>query len=134
MLIHKKPAWVYQGKTINQVVEELSTFENPGREVFLSVDYGDSMAPIGAIKNKDGRYLLLVCKKQNSIEQVGCSRMTISDLVKKLQSKGRQDLEVRLSLDFDENHKPISIIVKKDNFCLLMSCSDFYDRELTLTR
>lgn len=132
MMTHRKPAWVYQGKSIHQVIEELDTFDNPDLEVLISIDYGENQAPLGAIKSKDGRYLVLYRKAKTSVEKGGCNGFTISHLIKELKSSEEQGLEVRISLGFDENHKPISIIGKNNGCCLLMSCSDYYDRRQAL--
>lgn len=126
----KNPAWVYQGKSTGQVIKELGTFENQDLETLISIDYGDSQAPIGEIKNKDGKYLLLCYGKTASADAGAFPGMTIRQLIKELQMEEWQELEVRLSSDFDDDHKPVSRIGKKGRFCLLMSCSDFYDRKL----
>lgn len=45
----------------------------------------------------------------------------IKELIKELQSFENQELEVRISLDDGETHKPISIVEKVDGFCVLVN-------------
>jgi hypothetical protein len=45
----------------------------------------------------------------------------IKELIKELQSFENQELEVRISLDDGETHKPISIVEKVDGFCILVN-------------
>ena len=126
----KNPAWVYRGKSTGQVIKELGTFENQDLETLISIDYGDSQSPVGEIKNKDGKYLLLCYRKIPPVDAGEFPGMTVRQLIEELQMEECRELEVRLSLNFDGDHKPVSRIGKKDQFCLLMSCSDFYDRKL----
>ncbi|MDO9404666.1 MAG: hypothetical protein Q7T87_11605 [Polaromonas sp.] len=128
MPTHGKPAWVYQDKSIHQVIEELGTFENPDLKVLISIDYGENPAPLYAIKKGDGCCLVLHGREKISGEKENFKAITISGLIKELKSEKEQELELRLSLGFDEHHKPISIIGKKNGLCLLMSCSDYYDQ------
>ncbi len=44
---------------------------------------------------------------------------TIRQLIKELQSFENQDLLVEISLDGGDTHKPISIVIKSDQKCLL---------------
>ena len=44
---------------------------------------------------------------------------TIKQLIKELESFENQDLEVRISLDDGETHKPISIVEKDGDFAVL---------------
>ncbi len=45
----------------------------------------------------------------------------IRQLIKELQSFENQDMEVRISLDDGETHKPISLVEKVDGLCLLVN-------------
>lgn len=47
---------------------------------------------------------------------------SIKQLIKELQTLKNQDMEVRISLDDGETHKPISIIEKIDEFIVLSNC------------
>ena len=47
---------------------------------------------------------------------------TIKQLIEELQTFEDQDLEVRISLDEGETHKPISMVGKRKGFCMLMNC------------
>jgi hypothetical protein len=53
------PEWVTRGKTIRQLIAELSTFEDLDREVRLSLDYGETHRPISIVELRD-EYCLLV--------------------------------------------------------------------------
>jgi hypothetical protein len=56
-----KPAWVVQGKTIRQLIEELRTFENQDLPVEISLDGGDTHKPISLVKRaRAGQVCLLV--------------------------------------------------------------------------
>lgn len=50
----EKPDWVTQGKSIQRLIEELQSFENQELEVRISVDAGDSHAPISLVKKQSG--------------------------------------------------------------------------------
>lgn len=47
---------------------------------------------------------------------------TIRQLIRELQSFENQDLEVRISVDDGDTHKPISLVGKTDGICLLTYC------------
>jgi len=47
---------------------------------------------------------------------------TIKHLIEELRTFEDQNLEVRISLDEGETHKPISLVGKRDGFCILMNC------------
>jgi hypothetical protein len=49
------------------------------------------------------------------------SGKTICQLIKELQSFGNQDLEVRISVDDGDTHKPISLVLKSGDVCLLVN-------------
>ena len=49
------------------------------------------------------------------------SGKTIRQLIKELQSFESQDLEVRISLDGGEQHKPISLLKRADGYCVLVN-------------
>lgn len=57
---HKLPEWVERGKTIRQLIQELSSFEDQEREVRISLDYGDTHRPISIIQADDEKYCVLV--------------------------------------------------------------------------
>ncbi|MDL9998627.1 hypothetical protein QTI24_08455 [Variovorax sp. J22P240] len=130
----KTPVWVYQGKSIKQLIEELDTFENQNREVFISTDYGESRKPAGLVRKKGGYYLLssregdMETKQGNS--EWSTHATSIRQLINELQSLEGQDLEVRICVDGDDHGKPISLVGKKYTYCMLTSCSDFYDQKL----
>jgi len=46
---------------------------------------------------------------------------TIRQLIKELQSFENQDLLVEISLDDGNTHKPISLVTKSRNLCLLVN-------------
>ncbi|WP_286374609.1 hypothetical protein [Variovorax saccharolyticus] len=133
MSAKKSPTWVYQGKSVLQLIEEFGTFENQNQEVFISVDYGDSRKPAGSVRKRNGYYLLSQHEGDEQTKPVGSERSThaksIGQLVNELQLLERQDLEVRISIRGDDGGKPISLVGKKNSCCMLMSCSDFYDQK-----
>jgi hypothetical protein len=47
---------------------------------------------------------------------------SIKQLIEELQTFEDQDLEVRISLDEGETHKPISLVGKRKGYCMLMNC------------
>lgn len=47
---------------------------------------------------------------------------TIKQLIKELQSFSDLDLEVRISIDDGETHRPISLVQKSGGYCLLVNC------------
>lgn len=49
---------------------------------------------------------------------------TISQLIEELLTFEDQNLEVRISLDGGETHRPISIVGRFDGLCLLINCED----------
>lgn len=46
---------------------------------------------------------------------------SIRELIKELQSFENQEVEVRISIDDGETHKPISIVEKSEGFCVLVN-------------
>jgi len=53
------PEWVTRGKTIRQLVRELSTFENQDLEVRLSTDDGATLLPVSLVYKHQNRYCVL---------------------------------------------------------------------------
>ena len=49
---------------------------------------------------------------------------TIRQLITELQTFEDLDLEVKISIDDCENHKPISLVTKEDGFCCLVNCEN----------
>ncbi|WP_321533105.1 hypothetical protein [uncultured Desulfuromonas sp.] len=49
---------------------------------------------------------------------------TISQLIEELLTFEDQNLEVQISMDGGETHKPISIIGSFNGLCLLINCED----------
>ena len=47
---------------------------------------------------------------------------TISQLITELQTFENQELKVEISLDGGETHKPISIIGRQGDYCLIINC------------
>jgi hypothetical protein len=46
---------------------------------------------------------------------------TIRQLIEELKTFEDQDMEVQLSLDDGETHKPVSILVKREGYCLIVN-------------
>ncbi len=57
---HPIPEYVTRGKTIRQLIKELSNFENQDLEVRLSLDAGDSHRCISIVEKHDNKYCVLV--------------------------------------------------------------------------
>lgn len=55
---NRTPAWVFMGKTIRHLIEELQSFENQELEVRISIDAGDSHQAISMVK-KQNNYCVL---------------------------------------------------------------------------
>lgn len=53
------PKWTSKGKTVAQLIEELSTFENQNMEVRISIDDGETSLPISLVGKSQGKYALL---------------------------------------------------------------------------
>ena len=54
------PEWVTRGKTIRQLIQELSTFQDQEREVRLSLDYGETHRPISVVQSRGEKYCILL--------------------------------------------------------------------------
>lgn len=54
--VNQNPEWVTRGKTIQQLIEELQTFENQELEVKISTDDGETFKCISLVvrKNENG--------------------------------------------------------------------------------
>jgi hypothetical protein len=63
MALSKEPVWVTRGKTIRELIEELSTFEDQELEIRISVDDGELRKPISLVKKSQGHCLLVYCGK-----------------------------------------------------------------------
>lgn len=57
----KTPEWVYRGKTIRGLIQELQSFENPELEVKISIDDGETRKPISLVVKSNGQCLLMFC-------------------------------------------------------------------------
>ena len=57
----KKIAWEVRGKTIQQLISELESFENKDLEVRISVDDGQSTFPISLVGKVEGRCVMMFC-------------------------------------------------------------------------
>jgi hypothetical protein len=51
--------WRNRGKTIRELIEELSTFEDQEKSVVISIDGGDNVKPISLVGNLDGKCALM---------------------------------------------------------------------------
>ncbi|QXH78668.1 hypothetical protein [Pseudomonas salmasensis] len=58
----KIPEWAVRGKTISQLIEELSSFENKNLLVEISVDDGVTSKPISLVVKRSGMCMLLNCE------------------------------------------------------------------------
>lgn len=54
--------WISNGKTIQQLILELQSFENKDLFVELSLDGGDSSKPISLVGKIDGKCVLMNCE------------------------------------------------------------------------
>lgn len=46
------PNWISRGKTISELIEELRSLEDQGREVFISINDGKDVFPISLVYKK----------------------------------------------------------------------------------
>ena len=55
---NENPEWVTRGKTIQQLIEELKSFEDQNLEVKVSTDGGDKFSGISLVtrENCEGKY------------------------------------------------------------------------------
>lgn len=60
-------------------------------------------------------------KKSNSSPGWVTRGKTIRELIEELQSFDNQDLLVEISLDDGDTHKPISLVMKSGDLCLLVN-------------
>ena len=51
--------WERRGKTINDLIAELNSFEDKDLKVELSLDGGSSSRPISLVGKKDGKCMLI---------------------------------------------------------------------------
>ena len=54
------PEWTSRGKSVAQLIKELSTFENQELEVRISLDDGGTSYPISLVGKYEGKYAVLV--------------------------------------------------------------------------
>ncbi|MCZ7462800.1 hypothetical protein [Rhizobium rhizogenes] len=55
--------WANRGKTIEELIKELRSFENQGLPVEISIDGGDNVRPLSLVGKKDGKCLLIHLNK-----------------------------------------------------------------------
>ena len=56
-----KPKWIDRGKSIQQLIQELQSFEDSNLEVRISTDDGETNKPISLIEKSNGTCLLVYC-------------------------------------------------------------------------
>ena len=61
-----EPEWIHRGKTIAQLLRELSSFEDPSLEVRLSTDDGRTTRPISLVVKQDGACVLVFAGEETS--------------------------------------------------------------------
>jgi hypothetical protein len=57
--ITKKPDWIYRGKSVRQLIQELHSFEDDTLEVMISVDKSQTRKPLKSLEHRNGRLLLI---------------------------------------------------------------------------
>ncbi|WP_213766656.1 hypothetical protein [Caballeronia sp. dw_19] len=57
----ESPEWIYRGKSIRGLIQELQTFEDLDLEVKISIDDGNTRKPISLVVRSDGQCLLKFC-------------------------------------------------------------------------
>jgi len=62
--INEHPAWVTRGKTIRQLISELSSFENQDMLIELSIDSGQTSVPISLVVKDGGKCVLMNCQNE----------------------------------------------------------------------
>ncbi len=58
----RKVNWISNGKTIQQLILELQSFENKDLFVELSLDGGDLSKSISLVAKIDGKFVLMNCE------------------------------------------------------------------------
>ncbi len=66
-------------------------------------------------------------KSKTQPSWVTCGK-TIRGLIKELQSFENQDLYVEISLDDGDTHKPISLVIKSGDLCLLVNSESHFQQ------
>jgi len=66
--MNSSPEWITRKRTIKQLLEELSSFEDQDLEVRVSLDGGDSHQCISLIGRIDGKAVLMNCEHESSVE------------------------------------------------------------------
>jgi hypothetical protein len=54
---------------------------------------------------------------------------TIRQIISELQSFEDQDMEVRMSLDYGNSHRCISIVQRHDDYCVLVNSENYHNGE-----
>lgn len=62
--VNPEPEWVTRGKTIRELIQELRTFEDQDLEVRISLDSGDTHAPVSLVGRLSGKCMLMYCPRQ----------------------------------------------------------------------
>lgn len=62
--------WEHRGKTIEQLIDELKSFENQQLLVEISIDSGDTCKPISLVVKRGGKCLLMYIDPSRDDEDV----------------------------------------------------------------
>jgi len=54
---------------------------------------------------------------------------TIRQLIAELQTFEDQDAEVRISIDYGESHRCVSIVQRQGEYCVLVNSEDYHNNQ-----
>jgi hypothetical protein len=112
------PEYVYKGKKCSGFIEELNTFKNMNRLVFLSLDFGETKIPMNHIMHLENTIILT--KKENSSPTI-----KILGLIEVLK-QWPNDSSVTMSINTGETILPISMVGNDEGDCLISNHESDY--------
>jgi hypothetical protein len=59
MAIHLDADWTSRGKTVEQLIKELKSFENQQLEVRISIDGGETSYPVSLLAKRQNQYAMI---------------------------------------------------------------------------
>jgi hypothetical protein len=59
MMIEPDADWTSRGKTVEQLIKELKSFENQQLEVRISIDGGDTSYPVSILTKRQNKYAMI---------------------------------------------------------------------------
>jgi hypothetical protein len=59
MAIKPSADWTSRGKTVEQLIKELKTYENQQLEVRISIDGGETSYPVSILTKRENKYAVI---------------------------------------------------------------------------